>query len=86
MLHWSLEVLLQLQHSATRAKCRICFSQPSQVTNQVHTTYVTILTASKISACKLLILLGMHIYMFQVHLKCMVFNFSLYPVVNSSSG
>lgn len=31
MLHWSLKVLLLLQLSTSRAKCRVCFSHPSKL-------------------------------------------------------
>lgn len=84
MLHWFLKVLLLLQQFTTKAK-QVLQSSKKQI-KCMPCMWQYWLLKKKNGACQLLNLLGMLIYMFQVHLQCMFFNFSLYPAVNSSSS
>lgn len=84
MLHWSLKILLLLQQITTKAKFALHSLQKKQIKCIPCMWQYRLL--KKPSACQLLNLLEMHIYMFQVYLQCMFFNFSLYPAVNSSSS
>lgn len=84
MLHWSLKILLLLQQFNTKAKFALHSLQKKQIKCIPCMWQYWLL--KKNSACHLLNLLQMHIYMFQVCLQFMFYNFSLYLAVNSSSS